>query len=160
MPSLSHPPTSDLPMSSCTSHPYSTVNSGGLIYTNVPVSCAEYYPGAPPSMHSWEGEGQLPNFDPSFVRQHTAHPAIEGEVPINIIDQSKMEQEMMAMANISFYPDGSPIPTGDVAGNASYCDMTGMPMQHPDLPPGVCLLPPPLCATQKPKREHFNIYMS
>jgi len=167
MPNLPH--TSTLPpmTSCCTSHVYSTVNSGELVYTNVPVSGAEYYPGAPPpSMHTWgEREGHLPSFDTSFVSHgepsHMHHPPpppqmMEGEVPINIIEQPSIQMDPDMMVNINFYPDGSPMPNREMAVNANYCghDMNGIPMQHhPDMHPGVCLLPPPLCTTQKPKRK-------
>lgn len=153
------PPSTSL----TTSIPYSVENRR-LIYTSVPIGgSGEYYAGAPGIHSHWEGEGALPSFD-TFVshseQPHIHHPSprqiMEGEVPINIIDQSNLPMQPDMMQTLNYYPEGSPISTADsqhIAVSAAYChEMTGMHM-HPEMAAGVCLPPPPLFASHKPKRE-------
>ncbi len=107
-------------------------------------------------MHHWEEGGHLPSFDGSFVGQGEAaamhqsgpHPPVMegGEVPINIIEQTNLQPELM------FYQDGSPIPPGEIV-NGAFCghDISAMAL-HSELHGS--LLPPPLFPTHKPKGEY------
>ena len=157
MSNLQPPPP--LPTTTCTSIPYSTDN-GCQIYMGVPINSSEYYTGTPSVPQLWE-TSTLPCFDTfgqieqTHIHHLNPHQALDGEVPINIIDQSGVPMEPEMMTATKYFTERL-LMDGQHAAAAEYQhDMMHM---HPKMTGAVCLPPVPHSpfVTNKQKSEKLT----